>query len=249
MLRVSIIQTAIIWENPLENLENLTPKINQLPPTDVVVLPEMFTTGFTMQPEKVAETMQGTTVHWMREMAQKKQIALIGSLVIRENNKFYNRLIVALPTDEVLVYDKRHLFSYAGENHVYTAGNERLTFGFKGFKICPLICYDLRFPVFSRNTVAYDVLLYVANWPQKRLLAWNTLLKARAIENMCYVVAVNRIGECPNELYNGHSQIVDYVGNYIVEPFENEEIKTILLHKKLQEEARKTFGFLEDRDL
>ena len=198
-MKVAIIQTALIWENPNANRIQFEEKIRGIEQNvDLIVLPEMFSTGFTMNPETVAETMNGETISWMQTLAKHKNSAITGSLVIVENGKYYNRLVFVLPSGEIKHYDKRHLFSLAGEEKVYTKGKTKLIIEYKGFKICPLICYDLRFPVFSRNVEDYDVLLYVANWPKPRINAWNALLKARAIENMCYVVGVNRIGEDQN---------------------------------------------------
>jgi omega-amidase len=170
-------------------------------------------------------------------------------LVIKEDGKYYNRLLFVLPNGEIKTYNKRHLFSYAGEEKFYTAGDEKLIIDYKGFRICPLVCYDLRFPVFARNTEDYDVLLYVANWPRARILAWDTLLRARAIENMSYTIGVNRIGLDGNQhAYTGHSQIIDALGNYIVEPFEQENVITIKLDKQALIDTRKKFAFLNDRD-
>ncbi len=218
-MKVAIIQTALIWENPNANRIQFEEKIRGIEQNvDLIVLPEMFSTGFTMNPETVAETMNGETISWMQTLAKHKNSAITGSLVIVENGKYYNRLVFVLPSGEIKHYDKRHLFSLAGEEKVYTKGKTKLIIEYKGFKICPLICYDLRFPVFSRNVEDYDVLLYVANWPKPRINAWNALLKARAIENMCYVVGVNRIGEDQNNhVYNGNSQVIDYLGETLDE--------------------------------
>jgi omega-amidase len=248
-MKISIIQTDLVWEDAAANRANFTQKINSIAKTDLVVLPEMFASGFTMNPSKVAETMDGATVIWMQQTAAVKNCAITGSLVINEDGKYYNRLLFVLPDGEIKIYNKRHLFSYAGEEKFYTAGNEKLIIDYKNFRICPLVCYDLRFPVFARNTEDYDVLLYVANWPQARILAWDTLLRARAIENMSYTIGVNRIGLDGNQhAYAGHSQIIDALGNYIVEPFEEENVITMKLDKQALIDARKKFAFLNDRD-
>jgi omega-amidase len=248
-MKISIIQTALAWEDAATNRANFTQQINSIAETNLVVLPEMFASGFSMNPSGVAETMDGATVTWMRQTAVEKNCAITGSLVIKEDGKYYNRLLFVLPNGEIKTYNKRHLFSYAGEEKFYTAGDEKLIIDYKGFRICPLVCYDLRFPVFARNTEDYDVLLYVANWPRARILAWDTLLRARAIENMSYTIGVNRIGLDGNQhAYTGHSQIIDALGNYIVEPFEQENVITIKLDKQALIDTRKKFAFLNDRD-
>jgi len=248
-MKISIIQTALAWEDAAANRANFTQQINSIAETDLVVLPEMFASGLTMNPSGVAETMDGATVTWMRQTAVEKNCAITGSLVSKEDGKYYNRLLFVLPDGEIKTYNKRHLFSYAGEEKFYTAGEEKLIIDYKGFRICPLVCYDLRFPVFARNTEDYDVLIYVANWPQTRILAWDTLLRARAIENMSYTIGVNRIGLDGNQhTYAGHSQIIDALGNYMVEPFEQENVITVELDKQELIDARKKFGFLNDRD-
>jgi len=193
--------------------------------------------------------MNGETVSWMQSLAKAKNCAITGSLVITENNNFYNRLVFVFPSGEMQHYDKRHLFSLAEEDKTYTSGKEKLLIEYKGWKICPLICYDLRFPVFSRNVENYDLLLYVASWPKPRINAWDALLKARAIENMSYVVGVNRIGlDANNFEYVGHSQAIDFLGNYIVEPFENEAVKILTLDKNQMLETRQKLNFLNDQD-
>ncbi|MBT5098834.1 MAG: nitrilase family protein, partial [Polaribacter sp.] len=218
--------------------------------TDLVVLPEMFTTGFTMNPKKVAEKMNGETVLWMQKMAKKHQIALIGSLVIEENENYYNRLLFVHPSMKIEIYDKRHSFSLAGENTAYTSGTEKLIVTFKGWKICPFICYDLRFPVWTRNSENYDILIFVANWPVKRIRAWDTLLKARAIENMSYVIGVNRTGKDANNYnYSGHSLVVNCLGEAL-SSLKKEEIGIVkaTLVKTEQDGIRERLGFLNDKD-
>lgn len=249
-MKVALIQTELSWENPNENLALLQEKINTISQyIDLIVLPEMFTSGFTMNPKSVAQTMQGEAVFWLKNVAKTKNCAITGSLVIEENDNYYNRLVFVFPSGEIQYYDKRHLFTLAGENKMYTAGNEKLIVDYKGFKICPLICYDLRFPVFARNVENYDVLIYVANWPKPRVNAWDILLKARAVENMSYVIGVNRIGVDANQHeYVGHSQVVDFLGNNSMEPQETEGVFISELDIEKLIETRKKLNFLNDRD-
>jgi len=249
-MKIALIQAPLVWENREENRNYFEDKINSIPEEiDLVVLPEMFSTGFTMHPDNVAETMDGETILLLKSLAKAKNTAITGSLIILENGKFYNRLVFIFPSGEIRNYDKRHLFSLAGEEKIYTSGNEKLVVEYKGWKICPLICYDLRFPVFSRNIEDYDLLIYVANWPTQRIQAWDILLKARAVENMCYTIGVNRIGEDGNNHpYSGHSLVVDFLGNYIIEPQTSEEIFIVDLDKNQMLETRQKLGFLNDRD-
>lgn len=247
---IALVQTNLIWENPAENrrlIELQIINLNEL--VDVIVLPEMFTTGFTMNPKAVAESMDGETIIWMRKIAKENDSAITGSLVISENGNFYNRLVFVFPDGSLKHYDKRHLFSFAGEDKEYSAGKDKLIVEHKGFRICLLICYDLRFPVFSRNVENYDLLLYVANWPKIRTNAWDILLKARAVENMCYVIGVNRTGfDGNNNEYVGHSQVVNYLGNYEITPTEKEGLFVTLLDKEILLETRKKMAFLDDKD-
>lgn len=249
-MKIAIIQIALIWENAKANRDNFEQKIDSISSdVDLIVLPEMFSTGFSMKPQSNAETMNGETVLWMKSMAKNKNSAITGSIIISENGKFYNRLLFVFPSGEIQKYDKRHLFSLAGENGAYAAGTERLIVEYNGFKICPLICYDLRFPVFSRNTENFDVLIYVANWPKPRTNAWDILLKARAVENMCYVIGVNRIAQDFNgNQYIGHSQAVDFLGYSLFETTENEGVFIPTLDKEMMLETRKKLDFLSDRD-
>jgi omega-amidase len=249
-MKVALIQTNLIWENPLENRSHLAQKITSfMEDVDLIVLPEMFSTGFTMHPKAVAEIMQGETIAWLQHLAIAKNAAITGSLVIEEDGKFYNRLVFVFPDGKVEQYDKCHLFGLAGENKEFTAGTKKRIVEYKGWKICPQICYDLRFPVFSRNAEHYDLLIYVANWPNARANAWNTLLQARAIENMSYVIGVNRIGTDANKNhYDGDSQVVDCMGNYPLEPHQSEGVFIVELDKKPQDRNRKKFGFLNDAD-
>jgi len=249
-MKIAIIQSSLFWENPKVNGNQFEEKINDITDdVDLIVLPEMFSSGFTMQPDHVAETMQGETIAWLKQLAKAKNAAITGSLVITENGNYYNRLVFVFPSGEIQYYDKRHLFTLAGEDKVYTAGNKKLIVEYKGWKICPLICYDLRFPVFSRNTEEYDVLIYVANWPEIRIKAWDALLKARAIENVSYAIGVNRIGEDGSKFeHNGHSQVVNFLGDYILEPVEAKGVFIVELNKAELLSARNKFDFLSDRD-
>ena len=219
-LKLTIIQTDIIWEDRQKNLQNYESLLdNHKERSDLIVLPEMFTTGFTMNTADLAEEMNGNAVKWMRTYSAKLNTAMIGSVIIKENGHFYNRLIVVKPdSEEIEYYDKRHLFRMGNEHRNYSEGSRKLIFDIKGWKICPLICYDLRFPVWSRNIGDYDVLIYVANWPESRREGWNTLLSARAIENQCYVAGVNRIGNDGNMIsYSGDSMVIDAKGQIISE--------------------------------
>ena len=249
-MKIALFQSCLSWEDPTRNRSHFEEKINVLAEDiDLIVLPEMFTSGFTMNPEKVAETMQGETVIWLKYMAKARNCAITGSLVIEENDNYYNRLVFVFPTGEIQTYDKRHLFTLAGENKAYTGGKDKLIVEYKGFRICPLVCYDLRFPVFSRNVEEYDVLIYVANWPKPRINAWDILLKARAVENMCYTIGVNRVGfDGNNHEYVGHSQAVDFLGDYLIEPQEKEGVFIVKLDKEKLLETRSKLSFLDDRD-
>lgn len=249
-MKIAIIQSQLIWENPTQNRLNFDKKINEIThKVDLIVLPEMFTSGFSMQPQFFAETMHGETITWLLETAKKFNLAITGSLAIFENEKYYNRLVFVEPNGKITFYNKRHLFSLAGEEKVYTKGEEKVVVNYKNFTFCLQICYDLRFPVFSRNTENYDVLLYVANWPNPRLQAWDILLKARAVENMCYVIGVNCFGfDAKNNQYTGYSQCVDYFGNYIVAPLQTEKTVVFELDKQNLLDTRIQFQFLNDGD-
>ena len=247
-MKISLVQTKLFWEDPARNRKHLHELIASISDSDLIVLPEMFTSGFTMNPENVAEEMSGETVSWMKSIAIEKNCAIAGSVVISENGNFYNRLIFATPS-EIYSYDKRHLFTLAGENNVYQKGNHRLIIEYNGWKICPLVCYDLRFPVFSRNTEDYDLLIYVANWPEPRISAWDTLLKARAIENMCYVIGVNRIGEDVNgHKYPGHSKVIDCFGKENTNAASGDGVFSGEIDRSELMAARNKFAFLRDRD-
>lgn len=249
-MKIALIQSDLYWEDASANRKNFESKINQIDSdVNLVVLPEMFSTGFTMNASEVAETMQGETVLWMQSLAQQKQFAIVGSLIIAEEGKYYNRMLFVFPDGAIRHYDKRHLFTLAGEDKSYTSGTEKVIVEYLDWKICLQICYDLRFPVFARNTENYDLLLYVANWPKVRTNAWDALLKARAIENLSYVVAVNRVGLDANEYEHiGHSQVIDFLGNPVLDPQEKEGIFIVEVDKKTMLETRKKLDFLSDRD-
>ncbi|PCI11299.1 MAG: amidohydrolase [Flavobacteriaceae bacterium] len=250
-LNIASLQVDIIWENPQANIEKYSAMIDSISDdVDLVILPEMFATGFSMNPASCAETVEGFSISWMQEIAKEKQVAIMGTLAIKENNNFYNRLVFVHPNGETETNNKRHLFSYGGEDKVYTQGEDRIIINYKGWKINPMICYDLRFPVWTRNTNDYDVLIFMANWPKPRINAWDTLLKARAIENMCYTIGVNRVGIDGNNLeYIGHSQTIDMLGNVVSDSVENKEmIFETTLNKKELDKVRNKFRFLEDRD-
>ena len=254
-LTITGIQTILHWEDPAANLNMLEEKINSISSkTEIVILPEMFSTGFSMKPEELAETMAGETVKWMKRIAAAKKIILTGSVIIEEGGKFFNRLIWALPNGQCGVYDKRHLFAYAGEDEKYTPGTKRLIASVKGWKINLLVCYDLRFPVWARQQAQeegpeYELLIYVANWPERRIHAWKTLLQARAIENQCYVVGVNRVGKDGNDIYySGSSMVVDPLGEVLYQKENDEDIFTITLPKQKVDEIRSKLPFWKDGD-
>jgi len=247
-----LIQSLLVWEHPEQNRLNLFKKIESISQAvDIIVLPEMFTSGFTMNASEVAETMNGETVAWMKDLASKKHSAITGSLVIKENGNFYNRLLFVHPDGKVDTYDKRHTFTLAGEDKVYSSGTKKLIVNYKDWKICPLVCYDLRFPVWARNVENYDVLIYVANWPKARVAAWDALLQARAIENMSYCVGVNRVGlDGNNHEYSGHSAAYDVLGHRMdTIPYDKEAVEIITINKEELKTFRSKLNFLEDRDL
>lgn len=250
-LSVTLIQTNLYWENSTANLAMLEEKIAQITePTDLIILPEMFNTGFTMNVEKVAEPMNFFVMKWMKQQAAQSKAVITGSFIVKENEQYFNRLIWMRPDGSYEKYDKRHLFRMGGEHHSFTGGSEKIIVELKGWKICPLICYDLRFPVWSRNVnQAYDLLIYVANWPAVRSIVWDTLLKARAIENQAFVVGVNRVGtDGMDLLYSGNSTIIDFKGNPIFYQRDYEVVETYLLNKKNLESFREQFPAYLDAD-
>ncbi len=255
-LSFTLIQTNLHWEDKEANLKMLEDKINAInQPTHVVVLPEMFSTGFSMRPEALAEKMEGPAVEWMKKMAASKKIILTGSLIIEDNEAYYNRLLWVLPNGEVGYYNKRHLFANGSEDQYYSPGNERFIASVNGWKINLMVCYDLRFPVWARQQFhqaegfEYDVLIYVANWPERRKHAWKTLLQARAIENQCYVVGVNRTGVDGNNLsYSGDSLVADGLGKVLYQKENEEDVFTIPLDKKHLDEIREKLPFWREAD-
>lgn len=255
-LSITGIQTFLNWELKDLNLQMLEQKIKTVAgKTEIVVLPEMFNTGFSMRPEALAETMQGNTIEWMKRVSAENRVIITGSLIIEENGQYFNRLVWMLPNGQVGHYDKRHLFAYADEHKQFTAGSKRLITSVKGWKILLLVCYDLRFPVWSRQTrlekpePEYDVIIYVANWPERRNHAWKTLLQARAIENQCYVIGVNRVGSDGNEIYHsGDSMVVNPMGEVLYTKEQEEDIFTISLEKEKLHEIRTRLPFWKDGD-
>lgn len=260
-LLVTLIQSDLVWQDPQANLLKLEQQIKSIEGrAEVVVLPEMFSTGFSMQPEQLAETMDGPSIEWMKRVAAEKRIILTGSLMIKENNQFYNRLIWMLPNGQYGYYNKRHLFGFAGEDQHYAAGEKRLVATVKGWRILLLICYDLRFPVWSRQTPAmdvkegtgaaeYDAIIYVANWPERRNHAWKTLLQARAIENQCYVIGVNRIGDDGNGIsHSGDSMVVDPLGEVLFQKSKEACTHTHELQSAHLDRIRMQLPFLKDSD-
>lgn len=257
-LRVSLIQGETRWHDPAGNRDYYADLIEPLHnTTDLVILPETFTSGFSNDAVTDAETMDGPTVEWMRQQADSIDAAVCGSVQIRTGEGVFNRMLFVTPDGEVQTYDKRHLFRYAKEHERYAAGRERLTVEWKGWRICPLVCYDLRFPVYSRNRynverpdgLDYDLLIYVANWPSARNYPWKTLLRARAIENLCYVAGVNRVGTDGNGLhYSGDSAIVDFLGHPLTEAAGEEVVSTMLLQAAPLLEHRERFPAMLDGD-
>lgn len=250
-LKITTFQAYIFWENISRNLDNLANRISALrESTDLIILPEMFNTGFTNNVEKCAEKMGGQTMMWMYDMARMYECVVCGSLIIEENGRYFNRFIWMNADGTYVQYDKRHLFSLAKEDQVFTPGNKRIIVELKGWKICPMICYDLRFPVWSRNLGgAYDILLYVANWPDARSGHWKSLIPARAIENQAFVIGVNRVGHDGNELYySGNSMCISPTGNVIYFKPEYEDLYTFTIYPKDLEEAKSKYPFLKDSD-
>jgi len=251
-LNITLIQSDIFWEDKEANLRQYEDYITKVTAQkEVVVLPEMFSTGFSMSPERLAEKMDGTSVQWMKDMAAKHRCILTGSLIMEEDGHYFNRLIWMQPDGQYGFYDKRHLFGYGQEDQHYERGDKKLIASVKGWKICPLVCYDLRFPVWARNHPenGYDVLLYVANWPARRSLAWKTLLQARAIENQSYVAGVNRIGKDANDIeYTGDSSVFGPLGEQLFQQEGGVALQTITLEKSVLEQTRSNFPFLKDAD-
>ena len=254
-LTITTIQSNLRWEEKPANLRMLEEKISGMDEkTEVIVLPEMFSTGFSMQPQLFAETMEGETIQWLKRVSRENGVIITGSIIIEEAGNYFNRLIWMLPNGQYGQYDKRHLFAYSNEDKHYSSGNKRLIASTKGWKINLQVCYDLRFPVWARqqpkeSETEYDLLIYVANWPERRSHAWKTLLCARAIENQCYVVGVNRVGSDGNNIYHsGNSLVIDPLGQVLYHMADDEDIFTITLQKEILEEVREKFPFWKDAD-
>ncbi|MBN8702583.1 MAG: amidohydrolase [Bacteroidetes bacterium] len=260
MLKVSIVQTALFWEEREKNLSALSNQLQNISNSDLIILPEMFSSGFTMNAAAVAEDMRGESVTWMKKIAKEKNCTICGSLVIKENSGFYNRLVVVDENENIHYYDKKHLFRMSEENNVYTPGNKPLTIRIKGWNVRFFVCYDLRFPIWCRNkfttdtksieSIEYDLAVFVANWPERRSIAWKTLLQARAIENHCYVVGVNRIGSDGNNIpYSGDSAVLNFLGERVsnTKPHEN-SVETVELSREKLTEYRTNFPVWMDAD-
>lgn len=254
-LKVTLVQTELDWEDVEANLNRFDQKLHGVEETDLIVLPEMFTTGFTMNPERVVQSMSGSSIQWMKNKAKIHNAVICGSLVIEESGDYFNRFIIAYPDGRIKHYDKRHLFSLVGEDEHYIGGKERLIVEVNGWKILPQICYDLRFPVFARSRKQaeshweYDAVIYVANWPKPRIHAWDTLLKARAIENQAYCIGVNRIGYDQNDMeYVGHSAAYDFAGLAVAELNDQEITSTVTLNREPMRTFRERFPFQRDGD-
>ena len=250
-IAITIAQSPLIWREKEVNKAYFTTLISNLQNTDVVVLPEMFTTGFSMDSEDLAEPMEGETVAWMKKLAVTTNLVIAGSIIITEKGNFYNRFLWVQPDGEIEFYDKRHLFRMADENEHFTAGEERKIVFYKGWRICLQVCYDLRFPVWSRNKDDYDVLIYTANWPAVRALPWKILLQARAHENQCYVVGVNRVGTDGKGIeYSGDSAIISPIGEYLVKgDSAKETVETASLSMHNLEAYRTKFPVALDADV
>ncbi len=251
----TLIQTFLHWEDKQSNLKMLEEKIKGINNSHIIILPEMFSTAFSMNPQKLAEPFPGPTHEWMQKISKEKNKIITGSMMVEENGEYYNRLVWMLPNGEFGFYDKRHLFAYAKEDEHYAAGQKRLIASVSGWKINLQVCYDLRFPVWSRQQFSkdgafeYDVLIFVANWPARRSLAWRTLLQARAIENQCYVIGVNRVGDDGNKIYHsGDSMVVDPLGEVLYHKADEEDIHTVLLDKDHLQTIRDKFQFWRDAD-
>ncbi|MDN5214557.1 amidohydrolase [Fulvivirgaceae bacterium BMA12] len=255
-LAIALIQSDLHWHDVDANLAMFEEKIWQIPgKPDIILLPEMFNSGFTNATDKIGEMMNMKTFRWMKQQAAQTQAVIAGSLIVKEHNQYYNRLIWMQPNGDFESYDKRHLFRMAEEHHYFEAGKQKLLVEVRGWKICPMICYDLRFPVWIRNQWqenqghTYDLLIFVANWPAKRINAWDTLLKARAIENLSYVAGLGRIGKDGNDIaYNGHSAVIDPLGKALYFSEDRESIETIVLSKKNLEKIRSQFPAFRDAD-
>lgn len=249
-IEIAVIQTHLHWEDIDANLSMFSNYLEEVNNADIVVLPEMFTTGFSMQPEKFAKESYTKGLSWLKQTSKEKNTAIVGSVMAEDSGTYYNRLLFVTPEQDVYGYDKKHLFSLGNEQRHYAAGEEDIVIDYLGWKIKPLICYDLRFPEWNRNTTNYDLAIYVANWPQKRIHHWRSLLIARAIENQCYVVASNRVGNDDNNIsHNGNSAIIDYNGTILTEETDNATVLYQSLAKEKLSAYRTAFPFLSDMNL
>lgn len=249
-LNLCLIQTQLHWQDRTANLHHFESLIRHVHSADLIILPEMFTTGFSMEPEQLWDDPEGSTLEWMREMAGVSGAAITGSCIIKDQGHYYNRLYFVKPDGSFQTYDKRHLFTLAGEEKVYSPGRVRLVVEYKGWRILPLICYDLRFPVWCRNTVDADLMIFVANWPERRSMPWRSLLQARAIENMCYVAGLNRVGDDGNGVFHsGDSMVLDELGQHklMLTPGEH-DVQSVSINREKMLESRDRFSFLRDRD-
>lgn len=248
-MNVVLIQANLIWNDPQANRENFEQKIAGIGKADLIILPEMFATGFCTVPRGTAEPEEGPTLRWMQRMAREKAVALCGSVATEAGGRYFNRFYFVLPDGSYRYYDKRHLFTFGGEHKEYTAGQKRVVVEYKGWRILLQVCYDLRFPVWSRNRGDYDLIIYVASWPTPRVEAWSALLRARAIENLCYVAGVNRVGNDPNCAYCGESVLLDFLGKPIAEGVRGEEgVFDGMLDREALTAFRAKFPALQDGD-
>ena len=248
-MKITILQRDIVWADPTRNVQRADEAIDGNPGSDLYVLPEMFSTGFCTQPEGIAEPAENRTVSWMKAKASQTGAAIAGSIAVHEDGRYYNRFHFVTPDGNVTTYDKKHLFTFGGEHNRFTAGSERVIVAYKGFRILLEICYDLRFPVWSRNKGDYDMILYVASWPTPRVEAWKALLTARAIENQCYVAGVNRVGDDPGNNYCGGSRVIDPYGKIMAECEDGREMEvTVEVDMEVLEAFRAKFPVLDDAD-
>ena len=249
-LKLTLVQAHLFWSSPEKNRNHIEGLLSQLEHVgDLIILPEMFSTGFNMEPKEHAEKQRGPTEEWMKKIAQKYDAAITGSIIVEEDSKFFNRLLFVTPEDQSVKYDKRHLFGMAGEHEQYSSGSEKLIVEWRSWRIRPLICYDLRFPVWARNRNDYDLLIYVANWPKPRASAWDALLKARSIANYAFCVGVNRIGEDANDIvYEGGSIAYDPKGEAISKASNVEQLIQCTISKQSLEEYRAKFPVHLDAD-
>jgi omega-amidase len=248
-ISIALVQTNLYWEDVTSNLDNFSKIIKSIKQkVDIIILPEMFNSGFSMNAKKTSESMSGKSIKWLKETSKHFSSAIISSLAIKENDKYYNRLIWTDPNGDIEYYDKRHTFTLSGESDVFSKGEKNNIIEYEGWKFLPQICYDLRFPVWSRNTTGFDAIVYIANWPDKRINHWDTLLKARAIENLSYTIGVNITGDDPFNKYVGHSSVYDPMGQQVTHLTESSETIIVELDKEFVSNTRKNLDFLSDQD-